>query len=177
MPPPTIPWSKTTMLDWPDFKAVPNPAVFESAHSTIRYRIAWTVGSESVDNEVQFFIDKINIITEFFPELSWVREMYATKSLLRHEQGHFDLAELFRNDITEKIKNAFTGKLYHTIGKNDDQCKQYAREHSGRLLYEVLKKHQTHLDEQRSQYDKMTNFGEDEHEQAVYDAQFLNLRV
>lgn len=176
MPPETISWSKTTFLKWADFKAEPNPAVFEDSSSIIRYRITWTVNSEVVDGQVEFFLEDIKLITEFYPGLSWVRSMYATPELLNHEQGHFDLAELMRNDVTAEIITVINEKRYAVVGKNDEQCKQFARERSALLLANELKKWQTYMEQKRSEYDRQTNFGQNVKVQSDYDTRFYQLR-
>lgn len=176
MPLETIPWSKTAFLGWSDFGAEPNPAAFEDASSTVKYRITWVVNSESVENKVRFFIEDIRLVAEFFPWLSWVRRMYATPGLLKHEQGHFDLAELLRKDITAKIRDAVNQKRYPARGKDAEQQKQFARERSALLLSGELKKWQAYLEEKQSEYDSRTSFGHDAKAQSVYDRQFSRLR-
>ena len=59
-----------------------------------------------------------------------MREKQASSELLKHEQGHFDFAELLRPTITEKIQNEFKDKKFTTQGQNDEQRKQFAREKS-----------------------------------------------
>lgn len=177
MPPSSIPWSRTTFLRWSDFKAESNPAVFEDAHSTVKYRITWTVNSENIGSHIQFFIEDIKLIAEFFPELSWVRRIYATSELLKHEQGHFDLAELLRTEITKKISSAVHSKRYLAKGKNEEQRKQFAKEYSAALLNKELKKWQSYMEKKQSEYDSQTNFGQDVEAQSAYGLKFSQLRA
>lgn len=172
----TISWSKNIFLKWSDFMADPNPAAFEDASSTVRYRATWTILSEKIDNQIKFFIKDIHLIVEFLPLLSWVREMYATPKLLKHEQGHFDLAELLRNQITTKITDTVCNQTYSVKGKNEEERKQFAKEHSALLINAELEKWKNYLDLQRSKYDKETNYGEDDKIQSKFDVQFLQLR-
>lgn len=171
-----ITWSKANLLNWSDFMAEPNPAVFEDAKSTIQYRISWTVNSEKIGEQILFFIKDIQLSVEFYPMLSWVREMYATPELLKHEQGHFDLAELLRNCITKQITDTFSEQMYPVKGKNEEQRKQFAKEQSALLLEVELKKWQSYLDEQQHEYDNKTNFGQDVKAQSLFDEQFSQLR-
>ncbi|MFB1007046.1 MAG: hypothetical protein QMC57_05330, partial [Nitrosopumilus sp.] len=87
-----ISWARDYSLKWSDFKAELNPAVFEDSHSTIKYGFTWTVNSDKINDKIVFLIDSIKIVTEFHPLLSWVRESESNDNLLKHEQGHFDLA-------------------------------------------------------------------------------------
>lgn len=176
MPLQTIPWSRNVFLKWSNFEAESNPAAYEDSKSTIRYRIMWTVDSEKADEKILFLIRDVMLVTEFYPGLSWVRKMYATADLLKHEQGHFDLAELARADITADISSAVCGKRYPANGKNDEQRKQFARERSSMLLNAELKKCQARMEERRTKYDQDTDFGHDRNAQSEYDALFSKLR-
>ena len=91
-------WSKDYSLNWSDFKAESNPAIFEDSHSTIKYGFTWIVNSDKLNENIVFLIDQIKISVEFHPLLSWVRKSELDDNLLNHEQGHFDLAELLRRD-------------------------------------------------------------------------------
>ena len=113
----TISWSEDYFLDWSDFQAELNPAAFEDAHSTIKYHYTWTVNSDSIGNQIKFFIENIDLTVEFHPLLSWVRQSQATPELLKHEQGHFDLAELLRSKIIEQIQNMFNEKNFQLEDK------------------------------------------------------------
>ena len=172
----TISWSKDYFLDWLDFQAESNPAVFEDAHSTIKYRYTWTVNSDSVGNQIRFFIENIDLIAEFYPFLSWVRQPQATLQLLKHEQGHFDFAELLRSEITTQIQNVFNGKKFPTRGQNPEQQKQFAREDSGLLIANEIGKWEKYLFEKQEEYDKQTNYGQIVEKQQEYDIMFKKLR-
>lgn len=172
-----IQWSKDIFLRWSDFKAESNPAAYEDAFSTIKYRITWTVDSVSQKDQILFFINDLRLAVEFFPYLSWVRQMYATPELLRHEQGHFDLAEMLRPEITNKIKDVVSGQRHVAEGQNDEQRKQFARENSASLLMHELQKWQTLMEKKRSEYSKETGFGHNAEMQLRYDIQFSHLRT
>ena len=101
-----ISWTSDSLLRWSDFKAELNPAVFEDSRSVIKYGFTWTVNSDKVNDKIVFLIDSITTVTEFHPLLSWFRESESNDDLLKHEQGHFDLAEMLRRDhdvVFEKI--------------------------------------------------------------------------
>lgn len=172
----TISWSEQTNLSWSDFKAESNPAVFEDAHSSIKYRPTWTVNSEKMGSDILFFIENIDISTEFHPLLSWVRESYATDNLLKHEQGHFDLAELIKREKLPELQDMFYGKKFPTRGKNEEQRKQYAKEDSGKMIAQEVSKLEEILAKRRQDYDVETNFGNSVEKQSDYDSIFKKLR-
>lgn len=169
-------WSKDYFLNWHDFQAESNPATFEDAHSTIKYRYTWTVNSDNIDNHIVFFVEKIELITEFYPLLSWVRQLQATPNLLKHEQGHFDLAELYRLKITEQIQSIFAQRKFPTRGQNPEQQKQFAREDSGLMIAKEVEKWEKYISEKQQEYDEQTNYGQITEKQHEYDDTFKKLR-
>ena len=171
-----IPWSKDYLLSWSDFQAEPNPAVYEDSSSKIKYHYTWTVDSEMIDRQVLYFINDIQITTQFLKHLSWFRSQQANDNLLKHEQGHFDMAESFRPEILQAIKEKLQGKRFPTRGQNDEQRKQFAKENSGILIAHELESWSEKLHKKSEQYDKETNFGTDLEAQKIYNERFSVLR-
>ena len=171
-----LPWSKDYLLDWSDFQAESNPSAFEDATSVIKYRCTWTVKSESFGSEIKFSIENIQIIPEFHKHLSWVRLQMATPKLLNHEQGHFDLAEVLRNEVTENMERIFENNWYLTRGKNEEQRKQFAKEDSALIIAKELEKGQKYLNEKQHEYTIQTDYGQNEEKQEEYNKIFKQLR-
>ena len=170
-------WSKDSFLMWSNFKAESNPAAFEDSHSFIRYGYTWTVNSDKIGNDILFFIENIQLSVEFHPILSWVRISQASDSLLKHEQGHFDLAELVRRENHEKLQNRFHKKLFPTRGQNEEQRKQFAKEDSGKIIADEVEKLEHHLIQRRQEYNKHTDFGQNLEKQSKYNLIFDKLRI
>lgn len=168
-------WSKNSPLQWSDFKAESHPAAFEDAHSVIKYRYTWTVNSEKMGSEVVFFIENIELFTEFHRLLSWVKIPNANHALLKHEQGHFDLAELVKRENLEKLQKIFYGKNYPTRGKNEEQRKQFAKEDSGRMIGKEVEELEKQLLERLQDYDDQTNFGQNSGKQSEFNMIFDKL--
>ena len=172
-----IVWSKNCFLSWNDFKAESNPAAFEDAHSTIRYRHTWTLNSDKIENKIVFFIENLHLSVEFNPLLSWYRQGENNDNLLKHEQGHFDLGELVKNENLEKLQNKFYGKQFPTRGKNEEQRKQFAKEDSGKMISKDVKTLGDILSKRRKQYDDDTCFGQNIDVQLKYNLLFDKLRT
>ena len=170
-------WLKDSFLKWTDFEAESNPAVFEDSHSVIKYRYEWTVNSDEMENQILFFIENIQLFVEFHPLLSWVRFSQTSDDLLKHEQGHFDLAELIKRENLEKLQNKFYEKRFPTRGKNEEQQKQFAKEDSGKMIAEEVKKLEEILFQRRQEYDDQTTFGQNLEKQSEYDLTFDKLRL
>ncbi len=170
-------WSNDFFLRWSDFNAESNSAVFEDSHSIIKYRHTWTVSSDEIENQIIFFIENIQLSVEFYPDLSWVRTSEANDDLLKHEQGHFDLAELVKRENLEKLQNKFYQKQFPTRGKNEDQRKQFAKEDSGKMIAMDVYKLEEILSKRRQEYDEQTNFGHNLEKQSEYNSIFNKLRL
>ncbi len=170
-------WSNDSFLRWPDFNAESNSAAFEDSHSIIKYGYTWTVNSEKIESQIRFFIENIQLSVEFYPALSGVRTLQTNNDLLKHEQGHFDLAELVKRENLEKLQNEFRGKQFPTRGKNEEQRKQFAKEDSGKMIAEEIEKLEEILSQRRKEYDEQTNFGQNLEKQSEYNLVFDKLRL
>lgn len=171
-----VTWSKDCLLTWDDFKAESNPSAYEDSSSNIKYHHTWTVNSEMIDGKIYFMIDNIQLSTQFLRHLSWVRKQNASDNLLRHEQGHFDLAESLRPIIVENLLNELKQKKYPTRGQNDEQRKQFAREDSGLIIAKELEKWNEKLSKLRKKYDEETEFGKNLTKQKEFDEKGKILR-
>jgi hypothetical protein len=116
------------------------------------------------------------LTTEFYPLLSWIRQSQETTLLLKHEQGHFDLAEFLKLAITEHIEDVFKGKKFLTRGQNQEQQKQFARASSGLMIANEIEKWEKYLFDERQEYDAQTNYGHIMEKQQKYDDMFKKLR-
>ena len=168
-------WSSDYCLNWSDFRAESNPAIYEDSHSFIKYGFTWMVDSDKLNENVVFLINDIKISVEFHPLLSWVRESELTDNLLHHEQGHFDLAEMLKRDYEKILKNKFYDKSFPTRGQNEPQQKQFAKEDSGRMISNEIDKLTKILSSKRDEYDVETDFGKKLEIQSKYDELFETL--
>lgn len=170
-------WTPNFAIRWSDFKAESNPAVYEDSHSVIKYRFTWTVNSDKINDEVVFLIENICIFTEFHPLLSWVRFSDTDDSLLNHEQGAFDLAELVKRENLKKLQDIFYNKHFPTRGQNEEQRKQHAKEDSGKMINSEVEKLQQMFDEKCLKYKAETNHGQNSEAQSKYDSLFKQLKI
>ena len=170
-------WSNDFFLRWSDFNAESNSASFEDSHSIIKYRHTWTISSDEIESQIIFFIENIQLSVEFYPVLSWVRTSETSDDLLKHEQGHFDLAELVKRENLKKLENKFYQKQFPTRGKNEHQRKQFAKEDSGKMIAIEVYKLEEILSKRRQEYDEQTNFGHNLEKQSEYNSIFNKLRL
>src|ERR1044072_2897720 len=125
-----IPWNASRRLSWSDFKGVPDP------HSTNAALTSSNINIEFGYNEEGF---QYSIKCSFDQNRSWVR--IKTNDVLAHEQGHFDIAEIFARKLNK------TMKAYHFNAKT-------ASTDLNKLYEDAMKQHrQTQI-----QYDQETDY-------------------
>ena len=98
----TILWDKNKLLTWKDFKGIVDEKNIHDAISTCDILFNYKrIG------------DTLKLITrcEFHPDKSWVKKDKQTLYLLKHEQAHFDIVEIF----TRKLRQSY---LYFNFKKN-----------------------------------------------------------
>ena len=87
-------WQEDRSLTWNDFRGTPES---RNSVASIYYNIN-TLLTQEKDNS------KIEIKAIFFPTRSWKRKDRDDRSILTHEQKHFDITELFARKLRKKVK-------------------------------------------------------------------------
>lgn len=96
-------WS-TEPLTWSDFKGKPDIGNENNAVTDYNISVIPKLKKDSISFEVKCFFSTMS---------SWVKEGTDTDLLLKHEQGHFDLAEIYARLLRkELLENKF---FYRTI--------------------------------------------------------------
>jgi len=101
-PPPTkpagIPWAANRPLTWADFQGRPRLGEAEAA---------LTSADLLSGAKCQDFVFTATVTPTFDPATSWVRDAKAASpALLRHEQLHFDLAEVYARRLRQQLQAA-----------------------------------------------------------------------
>ncbi len=96
-----ITWNKNRKLTWDDFKgAIPRNAEEYTAAATFCGIGFETNTITSNDNNL-----KIRVYNTFYPDYSWARPDEKNDEILAHEQGHFDLCELYTRKLRQRMSN------------------------------------------------------------------------
>jgi hypothetical protein len=137
-----IVWNSDYLLKWEDFKGKPQES---------KYSAAANVG---VDTEFSYqnLQLKLKIQAVFDKKLSWVKKKDKNDLILSHEQGHFDIAEIFARRLKIEILNA------------DLNEKNFQKQ-----LSSLINKNTTELGKQQKLYDKETNHHINKIEQKKWD--------
>lgn len=126
--------------------------------------------------KIFFVIERIEILTEFWSFLSWMRPA-CDDELLRHQQGHFDLGELVMRKEISGIRSSLYGRRFPTRGKNEDQRKQFAKEDSALVVKPVVSKLTDIFEKMQLDYDRETENGSNAAVQSKYNDLFASLRT
>ncbi len=91
-------WPQHPTLAWDDFKGQPPPHVaFPSALSDTGFKFQLICRSGMLDIDAYAF---------FSPTGSWVKPNQKTAELLKHEQGHFNMAEVYALRLRKAVRDA-----------------------------------------------------------------------
>lgn len=88
-----INWRDRRTLQWQDFKAVPVSTAPNAALTSTSILINFRYNEESL----QFHLNCV-----FYPYKSWTK--VTTPHILAHEQGHFDISQLFTRKLYKELK-------------------------------------------------------------------------
>lgn len=92
---PAINWAPELKLTWTDFKARKNPSIgFAVAASTCGF------GYEGIINGNEVTVD---VYVRFYCNESWYHKDYRIGEILKHEQLHFDICELYGRILYKNI--------------------------------------------------------------------------
>lgn len=138
----TIHWRANYKLKWEDFQGEPdNDSTLKTkAFSTLK------IDYTTIINDSEF---SYKVFCIFYKNESWVKNK--SVYLLQHEQGHFDIAEIFARELQEGFKNY---KFNRTTVYTDLET-----------IYNNIFKKYTSFD---SLYDKETNHSLNKKEQVIW---------
>ncbi len=95
-------WDANRKLTWADYKARPDPSSDAAASTTTYLGIEYNIKTDRFSFKIQ---------SRFSRDRSW--GLHKTEYILSHEQGHFDIAEIFARKLNMKMSNyRFDRKTY-----------------------------------------------------------------
>jgi hypothetical protein len=136
---PAINWSPERKLTWDDFKRKPKSGTGLDAESAVYIS---TSGVACKDGKVVY-----DVRAEFEPDESWVDPNKKSAEILTHEQGHFDLAELYAR------------KLRKALAALAPLCED--KKKFGEAAQKAIKQNQDDFAKAQEKYDTDTDHGED----------------
>ncbi|MDF2187556.1 DUF922 domain-containing protein [Paraflavitalea sp. CAU 1676] len=135
-----IDWNSSRRLSWEDFKAAPDAASNNAALTSSSINVEFGYDDEELQYTINCRFDKTK---------SWVRVRNAT--ILQHEQGHFDIAELHARKLNQALKAyRFNAKTVSTD--------------VNRIYDSVMVLHHS----AQNEYDKETDFSRNKDKQVIW---------
>lgn len=98
-------WNENRPLTWNDFKAEPKESVPYEANTNTGILFSWNYSTESGEPVLKY-----EVLSNFYPESSWVKNVEETNYLLGHEQLHFDITELNARKLRKAIDEYKPGR-------------------------------------------------------------------
>jgi hypothetical protein len=96
----TMSWNETRKLTWKDFKARPN-----SNSDAVALTASGITFGYSVKTSGRRIIDfSTSVEAHFYPNKSWYLKERADDYVLRHEQLHFDITELYVRKFRQQLE-------------------------------------------------------------------------
>jgi hypothetical protein len=135
-------WNERSKLTWDDFKGEVNQSSERNAETYTGISMNWECTPKR-----EF---KFHIRAHVDQTRSWVKPDKKTDKLLEHEQGHFDITELFARKLREELKKI---KCDQDLEKSEQQINQ---------IYNRIVREEN---AEQEKYDTETNHGTNEAKQ------------
>ena len=135
-----ITWNDKNQLQWIDFNGPAKDSSNYDAESFAEVRYSYTFNN--------FSDFKFEVNATFNRNTSWYRREAQSTSLLKHEQLHFDIAELFAKKLKAEFENfSYTANFKNEIAEIFDKKKlQY---HLMQEKYDIETSHSLNSEKQR----------------------------
>ena len=157
---PVVFWQENNMLTWENFKGEPKLNSVAVAETVSGISFGFSVKKRNAD--VVSFSTEVNAY--FYPEESWFDKKRSNPYILKHEQLHFDITELFarkfRKGISElKVSNHINDELKVLYQNNETGLiqfqKRYDEETNHSENFDIQKKWQLYV---KSELDKLSKY-------------------
>jgi hypothetical protein len=133
----SIDWNPSKRLTWNDFKSQPDPNSDAAASTTTYLGIEYSFSNNTVSYKIACRFSKVK---------SW--GLHKTAYILSHEQGHFDIAEIFARKLhKEMLAYQFNRKTYEKDLKKIyqqilDEKEEWQNAYDGETRHSINKKKQ-----------------------------------
>jgi hypothetical protein len=93
-----IAWSEIDKLTWDDFRGTPSGPKGYVASTNSGISFSYSYGERNGEIKLEYTIQ-----SNFYPDLSWYRPEIVNDYILKHEQAHFDISELFARKLRKRV--------------------------------------------------------------------------
>ena len=96
-----IEWSERDRLSWEDFQGYPQGAADYVASTNSGISFSFSYSERNGKRDLTYTIK-----SHFYPKLSWYKPELVSEYILKHEQAHFDISELYARILRKKLEEA-----------------------------------------------------------------------
>ena len=147
-----------------EFQGKPDLAINGDAYTASRVEFKYEFAAEQKNGQVEVRLTKFEVFSVFLPKSSWWKSS-AKKSLLDHEQGHFDIAETAARRIQLGFDKIFASKK--TI-RGSGPTREKAIKQLTEKLRRVVELANEQVDQENLDYDSRTSHGMSPRNQAEH---------
>ena len=150
-------WSASRKLTWNDYKASPEPGSDAAASTTSYLAIEYSITRNSFDYKIESLFSKTR---------SW--GLHKTAYILSHEQGHFDIAEVFARKLNKQMSEYRFNKrtyqqdlneIYHDIlGEKEKVQNDYDKETNHSIKKEKQAEWLMKIEKMLEEYEDFSNY-------------------
>ena len=155
-----IDWAADARLRWQDFQGPVDPSASSERVAMTAASLSWgyTYGLERGDEYCVYRIVDIDIRAIFNRKDSWAKPGHLTDRVLEHEQGHFDITQLFKLKLEESASELLSER-WPCEGASIGAASNYAERGAGRIVSALGQKiWREHVAAQEA-YDDQTRHG------------------
>lgn len=135
-------YDKNRRLEWDSFKGQPDMNSWASAMTATLIKLNMTSNSKGV---------RVTVECVFVPSKSWVKPDHKDYVLLLHENGHFQLRELYARMLRKELKEL-----------------KINSKNAGRKIKRLYAKYHKKASRTNRKYDKQTNFSRNKNAQTKW---------
>lgn len=155
-------WSKDRKLTWNDFLGIPDS---KNSHTALTRSIYYHKADPIIKkngSECEFQLGNIKTYTLFRKSGSWVKLSFLTSrnedQLLEHEQGHFDIGEIYRRIFEAELKKEVE-KIHQCRGNSIEEIQKNADRKTEKILNRLGNIVLTKRNQYNEKYENETNHG------------------
>lgn len=162
-----IDWNAEQPLTWDDFDGPVPRGADEARVASTTSSIAWSYEYEIrwSGEKCDFSIVRLDSVARFHRDSSWVRRGHRTPEVLEHEQGHFDIAQLYDEKFRETTRK-LVGSSQECVGQSQRRATRNAERQIARLVGAIYDEVWRQYELRQEAYDRETNHGIDREAQA-----------
>jgi len=167
----TLRWDENRKLTWDDFQGY---AFASPYYAFTKWYVPFEYSWESSNEKGCYYkFSKISATANFEKSKSWVKKGQEADWLLNHEQGHFDIAQIFVKEFNERVQSELMGKEF-SCPSGTNNSNMINNQAMNRVQNIFGQEHQKAL-QMESHYDTETNYGNNNSKQIEWDKKIQSL--